>query len=249
MPSSESPTMDPLELARSMATELVSLGTSRPVAVAVDGPDGSGRAALADRVAAVCWSQGRPAIRISGEDFLHSRPIRYRRGSDSPVGFFEDSFDDAAFRQLVLAPLTDGDRRIVRRIRDPRTDAPVDSPAEPVADGTLVIVDGSFLLRRSLQEYWGLKVFLTLTEVERVRRADDCERQAEEGGDGVAADHRQRRARGFALYLDQDDPEGAADIVIDTTDGLRPVPLRWPRHPRVGHRERPSSAGYRSSHR
>ena len=44
----------------------------------------------------------------------------------------------------------------------------------------------------------------------------------------ATADRSTRRARGFALYLDRDDPGEAADIVIDTTDAQRPVPIRWP---------------------
>ncbi len=230
--------MDPLELAQAIATELDAGVRNRPVTVAIDGPDGSGASALADRVAQVCRSRGRPVVRITGEDFLRPRHIRYRRGTDSPVGFLEDTFDDDAFRQLVLEPLNGGDGRIVQKIRDPRTDTPVDSPAVSVDRDALVLVDGTFLLRRSLRDYWGLRVLLAVDD-ERVARAAHREQMVEEGADGVVADHRQRRARGFALYLERDDPESVADIVIDTTDDLRPVPLRWLRPPGVGVRTGP----------
>jgi len=221
-----------------MATELDAGTRNRPVTVAIAGPDGSGASALADRVAAECRSRGRPVVRITAEDFLQPRHIRYRRGNDSPVGFLEDTFDDAAFRQLVLEPLTGGDRRVVERIRDPRTDAAVDSPAVFVDADALVLVDGTFLLRRSLRDYWGLRVLLAVDD-DRVARAADREQMVEEGADGVVADHRRRRARGFALHLEQDNPEAVADIVIDTTDALRPVPLRWPRPPGAGVRTGP----------
>ncbi len=195
--------------------------------VAVDGPAGSGGSALADRLAAACQSRGRPVIRISGDDFLRPRHIRHRRADDSPVGFTEDTLDDAALRQLVLEPLTNGDRRIVTRIRDPRTDALIDSPAVLVDGDTLVLVDGTFLLRRSLRDYWDLRVLLAVDDA-RVARTDDRVPMSERGAGGEVGDHRQRRARGFTRYLEQEDPGAVADIVIDTTDALRPVPLRWP---------------------
>jgi hypothetical protein len=44
---------------------------------------------------------------------------------------------------------------------------------------------------------------------------------------GSAGDQVLHRARGYALYLEQDDPAGVADIVIDNSDPLRPVPIRW----------------------
>jgi uridine kinase len=200
--------MDPLELAKVMATELESFGRTRPVTMAVDGPVGSGTAVLADRVATVCRSWGRSVFRISGDDFL------------------EDTLDDAALRRLVLEPLARGDRRVVRRIHDAELDAPVDSPTEVVPDDALVIVDGSFLLRSSLRSLWDLGVLLEVTE--RIRPQGGTDRMIGAGPTGSAGEQGVRQARGYALYLEREDPAGKADIVIDNSDARRPVPIRWP---------------------
>jgi uridine kinase len=220
--------MDPLELAKVMATELESFGRTRPVTMAVDGPVGSGTAVLADRVATVCRSWGRSVFRISGDDFLHPRRIRDRRGNDSPEGYLEDTLDDAALRRLVLEPLARGDRRVVRRIHDAELDAPVDSPTEVVPDDALVIVDGSFLLRSSLRSLWDLGVLLDVAETERIRPRGRSDRMIGAGPTGAASEEALRQARGYALYLEREDPAGKADIVIDNSDGRRPVPIRWP---------------------
>jgi uridine kinase len=211
--------MDPFELVKALAAELDPMDRGRPVTVAIDGPDGSGRSTLADRLAAACRSQGRPVVRIAEQDFLQPHRIRDRRGSEDAEGFFEDTFDYAALRHLVLAPLTDGDRSVVRRIRDPSTDDPVYVPAEQVPENAVVIVDGPFLLRKALRGYWSLGVLLETAPFGPEGTGQD---------DGATADRSTRRARGFALYLDRDDPGEAADIVIDTTDAQRPVPIRWP---------------------
>ncbi len=211
--------MDPLELVKALAAELDSLDRSRPVTVAIDGPDGSGRSTLADRLAAACRSRGRAVVRIDEEDFLQPHRIRDRRGSEDAEGCFQDTFDYAALRQLVLEPLTDGDRGVIRRIRDPSTDEPVYVPAEQVPEDAVVIVDGPFLLRKALRGYWSLGVLLEAAAVGPVGAGQD---------DGAGAHRATRRARGFALYLDRDDPGAVADIIIDTTDAQRPVPIRWP---------------------
>jgi uridine kinase len=210
--------MDPLELVKALAAELDPLGRAQPVTVAIDGPDGSGRSSLADRLAAACRDRGRPVVRIAEQDFLQPHRIRDRRGSENAEGFFEDTFDYAALRHLVLEPLTDGDRAVVRRIRDPSTDDPVHVPTEPVPEDAVVIVDGPFLLRKALRGYWSLGVLLETAAFD----------PAGTGRDDRATADRSRRARAFALYLDRDQPGGAADIIIDTTDAQRPVPIRWP---------------------
>jgi uridine kinase len=220
--------MDPLELVKLMANELESFGRTRPVTMAVDGPVGSGTASLADRVATVSRSRGRSVIRISGDDFLHPRRIRDRRGDDSPEGYLEDTLDDAALRRLVLEPLARGDRRVVRRIHDPELDAPVDSPSEVVPDDALVIVDGSFLLRSSLRSLWDLGVLLDMAQRERIRRPGRLDRMIGAGPTGPVGEQGIRQARGYALYLEREDPSGDADIVIDNSDPRRPVPIRWP---------------------
>jgi uridine kinase len=220
--------MDPLELARALAGELDSFDRGQAVALAIDGPDGSGKSTLAHHVAQTCRSWGRPVLRIDVDDFLQPRRIRYRRGNDSPEGFVEDTFDYMAMRRLVLEPLENGHRRIVRRIYDTETDTPVDSPAEQVPDGAIVVVDGCLLLRTALRSYWTLGVLLEVAEDQEVRGAAEPGPGAAAGADGLRAKHRTRRSRGFALYLERDDPAAVADIIIDNTNVRRPVPIRWP---------------------
>ena len=218
--------MDPLELAKELATELEALDRRRPATVAVDGPDGSGTSTVADQLAAVIRSRGRAVVRLHSDEFLRPRRTRDRRGNNSPEGFLEDTVDIAAIRQLVLEPLARGDQRIVPRIHDPGPDAPVNPHFEEVPDDAVVIMDGQLLLRKGLREDWSLRVVLTIDEDERRRRAGP-----RPPGDRTAAagsDIHLGRVRGFDLYLERDDPVSAADIVIDTTNPDRPVPIRWP---------------------
>lgn len=228
VPANESPSMDPLELAKELATELDALDRRRPSTVAIDGPDGSGTAVVADRLAAAIRTRGRTVVRLHSHEFLRPRRIRDRRGNDSPEGFLEDTVDVAAIRQLVLEPLARGERRIIPKIHDPGPDAPVDPHFEEVPDDAVVIMEGQLLLRKGIREDWSLRVELTISEEERLRRVGQGLPASQVPAEGAESDRNHRRARGFALYLERDDPVAAADIVIDTTNPERPVPIRWP---------------------
>lgn len=56
-------------------------------------------------------SESRPVVRIQADSFLNPRAVRYRRGRFSAEGYLHDTYDFAALRSNVLAPLRVGDRR------------------------------------------------------------------------------------------------------------------------------------------
>jgi uridine kinase len=70
-----------------------------PARIGVDGVDAAGKTTLADELA------GRlpEAARLSADDFLQPPVERYRQGRESPMGYYEDSFDHVALRAAVLA--------------------------------------------------------------------------------------------------------------------------------------------------
>lgn len=72
-----------------------------PARVAVDGIDAAGKTTLADELAGVVPG----AARVSADEFLRPERERYRRGRESPEGFYEDSFDHERLRAAVLAEM------------------------------------------------------------------------------------------------------------------------------------------------
>jgi len=119
-------------------------GLRRPARVAIDGVDAAGKTTLARELAALLPG----AIRISADDFLRPPAERYRRGRDSPEGYYLDSFDHAALRSAVLAQ-----------------------------EG-LVLVDGIFLLRPELNDLWTFRIFVHAPleiSIERAIRRDGPE--------------------------------------------------------------------------
>jgi uridine kinase len=104
--------------------------------IAVDGIDCAGKTTFADALARLIQ-----ATRISVDDYLRPTEDRYRRGPDSPEGYFLDSFDYARFREAILG-----------------------------AEGT-VVADGVFLQRPELDDLWALRIWIEIDFEQALERA------------------------------------------------------------------------------
>ncbi len=87
------------------------------VIVAIDGPDAAGKTTLADTLA---QQVARPALRVSIDDWHNPREVRLRRGDESPVGYYMDSFDYEASRVTFCT----------RSVREPAGSRPPASTSE-----------------------------------------------------------------------------------------------------------------------
>ncbi len=190
------------------------------VLVAVDGPDGAGKTCFADELAATVDRHGRPVLRVSADDFHHVQEIRYRRGRDSPVGFWLDSYDYDRFIADVLAPLGPGGGGRYRPFaHDVETDAVLDPPWRAAPPGSVVIVDGLFLHRDELVGYWDFSVFLDVpfeVTAERMRVRDGPSPAPRPTGINRYVDGQQ-------IYYRECSPHTRATLVVDNTDIDRPM--------------------------
>lgn len=189
------------------------------VRVAVDGVDGAGKTMLADELAAVLRSRGRDVVRISADNFLNPRAVRYARGRASPEGFWLDSYDYPALRANVLAGMeAGGSRRYRTAVHDLATDTPLDLPEQQAPAGAVLLLDGLFLHRDELRDCWDLSIFLDVPFAETARRM-----AARDGTDpdpsspGIA-----RYVEGQRLYFRACNPAARATLVVDNTDLAAP---------------------------
>lgn len=123
--------------------------------VGIDGPDGAGKTYFADELAALLRAQRRSVVRVSLDDFHNTRDVRYRRGRDSPEGFWADSYNYERFHIDVIAPFSPGGSRTYRTAaHDLATDAILNPVPRSAAPGTVLIVDGIFLHRNEFAATW-----------------------------------------------------------------------------------------------
>ena len=210
-------------MVRAVATRVPDAAGDDCVRVAVDGPDGAGKTRFADELADALRAAGRPVVRVSIDGFHHPRAVRYRRGRDSPEGFWLDSYDYARFRADVLDPLgAGGSRRYRPAARDVATDTALNPDELRAEPNSVLVVDGIFLQRPELADAWELVVFLDVPFTETARR------MAVRDGTDPDPDHpRTRRyVEGQRLYYAACDPRQRADVLVDNTDFDSPRVLR-----------------------
>jgi uridine kinase len=193
------------------------------VRVGVDGPDGAGKTVFADDLAAVLRARDRPVVRISLDDFHHVRAVRYRRGRDSPEGFWRDSYNYARFRADVLEPLgPNGSRRYRAVAHDLVTDAILTPEPRLAPPGAVLVVDGLFLHRDELAGAWDMSVFLDVPFTVTARR------MARRDGTDPDPDHADlhRYVEAQRIYFSACAPGERATVLVDNTDFHRPRILR-----------------------
>jgi uridine kinase len=198
------------------------------VRVAIDGRDGAGKTTFADELAVVVQLGGRPVVRVSADDFHNVRAVRYRRGRDSPLGCWLDSYDYRRLRSDVIDPLGPGGSRRYRPVaHDLRSDELLEPAVLTAPAGAVLILDGMFLHRDELAGCWELSVYLDVPIDVTVQRL------ANRDGSSPDPEHRSLRRYLLAhqLYTAACSPRDRADFVIDNSMIDSPAILR---HRRTG---------------
>ena len=211
---------------RQLADVLEGLRRPHPARVAVDGVGASGKTVLADELAALLEA-ARPVIRASIDGFHRPRALRYERGSGSPEGYLDDSFDYEAVKENLLAPLgPGGDLRYRTAVFDFRTESLVESPVLTARKDALLIFDGVFLLRRELERYWDFAVFVDAGFDVTMDRALTRDLALFGSAEAVRERYETRYIPGERLYLERHAPRERADVVMVNDDPAN-ASLRW----------------------
>ena len=201
---------------------ILTLKHIRPLLVAVDGIDAAGKTMLAGELAAKLRGRGTQVIEASIDGFHNPRVIRYKRGAESPEGYYRDSFNLAALKILLLDPLKTGDLRYKAKAFDYTIDKGIVSPLVEAEPDSILVFDGVFTHQSELRGYWDYSIYLHIDEEESIRRG-----LIRNPGDEDEARRRYlvRYIAGQRLYQAEAEPRKHANIVIDNNDPENPMIL------------------------
>jgi len=212
---------------RTLAEAIIRIDLRHHIRVAIDGPDAAGKTTLGDELAALIQATGRPVIRASVDGFHRPRVARLTRGTESPEGYYRDSFDYPALHEVLLTPLGPGGHRRYRRaVFDHPTDSPLPYATEYAPHDAVLLFDGVFLLRPELIDAWDFRIFVTVPFEETVRRAVLRDRDLFGSEAIVRQRYAERYLPGQRIYLEEVRPESLADVMVDNADPQAPQ-LRW----------------------
>jgi len=148
-------------LLRKVSALILQIPCSHPMRVAIDGVDASGKTTFADQLAETLKRSSRQVIRASVDNFHNPEQIRRSKGSLSPEGFYQDSYNYPALIENLLLPLgPDGSRQYSTAVFDYRMDKPTDDDIKTAVEDAILLMDGIFLLRPRLLPYWDLTIYL-----------------------------------------------------------------------------------------
>jgi uridine kinase len=180
------------------------------VRVGVDGALTADTALLAEAIAGAVADTGRPVVRVSRDGFVRPRSVRLELGADDADAGWERWYDDGALRREVLDPLAAGGAmQLLPVLWDAERDRSARAARVPAAPGTVVVVDGPYLLRWELADAFDLVVHLAVSPAGLARRCP--------------ADDLARVAGSWARYLDQTNPAERASYVVRLEDSRHPA--------------------------
>ncbi len=212
-----------MPLPKQIAHLISHLQQDKPILVAFDGVDTSGKTTLANSVYDCLKRDSKNTVQISIDCFHHPKEIRLQKGDLSPEGFFNDSFNIEKILEYVLIPVKEEKPFLTTGLYDYRSEQQIEPAKIPVTPDLIVLFDGIFLNRDELFPYWDLSIFLDVTFETVLKRA--IVRDADYFGsvDEVIRRYQKRYIPGEELYLSTCSPKDRAHIVIDNNNWDHPV--------------------------
>ncbi|MFC2093599.1 hypothetical protein ACFLSV_06835 [Bacteroidota bacterium] len=185
----------------------------------MDGVDAAGKTSLAYELRKVLLEKKQNVTRASIDGFHNPGYIRYKRGKDSPEGYFYDSFNYDALIENLLMPLgPDGNLNYKTSIFDFRTDSETYSPTQTAHRNSILLFDGVFLLRHELIDYWDYKIFVDVDFEVSLRRATRRDKELFGSESSACERYFKRYIPGQKIYLNTVNPKTLADVVVKNNE-------------------------------
>jgi uridine kinase len=175
----------------------------RVTRIGIDGVDGAGKTRLAEELAQELTARGRPAVRITLDQFEQPTAERYARGDLSPQGYYLDAFDLERFREHVLS---------VGGLPD-----------------VVVVVDGVFLQRPELAGLWDATVWVEAELEVAAERGAERNRVWFDSLDETHERYRVRYMPAQRRYVEEQRPHERATFVLRNSDLAEPELVRQQR--------------------
>ncbi len=143
----------PDRLVDALADRVVRRRSAGPIGalcIGVDGPTEIGAEALADRWADRLGALGIPVVRASTSWWWRPSALRLEWGHQDVEALLHGWVDRAALIRELIDPVRHPPRGYLTRLRDPATDRSVRQLPAAALPGTVLLLDGAFLLAARL---------------------------------------------------------------------------------------------------
>ncbi|MBO3464211.1 nucleoside/nucleotide kinase family protein [Aetokthonos hydrillicola] len=207
------------ELIKIIVTEIEKLQLEHPVRVGVSGITASGKSTLAQEIALEIVSRGYPCIKASIDDFHHPKKVRYSEALSLAHAYYKNAHDYDALIERLLKPLGKGGSLIYQtQSLDLETDIPVNPEPQVASINTILVVDGTFLFKEKLNDYWDFRIFVE-TDFEIALKRGIQRDQARLGGElSTEKRYLERYHKASKMYINDCHPISKAQVIVNNND-------------------------------
>lgn len=192
--------------------------------IGINGIDGSGKTEFTKALKVFLEAKGFVVHVVHVDDFHFEKAKRYQGRENPGELFYYESFNFDKLRNEVLIPLT-RDGKLEKRLKllDLESDTYSLVRDYNIQAGQVVIVEGVFLFRLDLVDYFNLRVFLTVSEEESIKRALNRDKHLSQNE--IPQRYREKYLAGQRIYFKEDDPLSNVDLLVDNNDYESPTIL------------------------
>lgn len=208
-----------IELLNTISQYILFLQLYHPIRVGVDGITASGKSTFVRELSNLLHQSQQKVITTTLDGFHNPRVQRYARGRESAEGYYYDSYNYNEIIKHLLIPLGEGGNLFFKtQVFDLKTDEPTELEPTVAFSDSILVVDGSFALRRELQDYWDVRIYLSVDYNIAEERA--AIRDAAAFGSATEAKRiTQTRYHGaHKIHLEMAKPMDVATFVVDNND-------------------------------
>jgi uridine kinase len=199
----------------------LAINGDRPIVVGINGVDGAGKTELTRALQLALSNSKVPVTAVHLDNFTNPAEIRHS-SKDAADNYFNSTFDIVGLREGLLDPIMQGRLpKVEFEHADPtHHQNTIKHNYKVESSPSVVLVEGVFLFRAELVNYFDYRIFLRMPLETMLNRALD--RDVPKFGLKALVKYSRKYMPAQKKYLDEINPEMLADIIIDCQDWEHP---------------------------
>lgn len=200
---------------------ILKLELKHAVRVGIDGITASGKSTFSRELADILRLSNREIISTTLDGFHNPRSRRHERGRESAEGYYYDAYDYSSIVEQLLSPLgPTGSLQYRTQVFDLVKDVADRSEAKSATLNSILVVDGSFALRRELCDYWDVRIYLDVDFTIAEKRASIRDAAVFGSSDKARNVTRIRYHGAHKIHMAEAQPKESAHFVVLNSEPL-----------------------------
>lgn len=184
----------------------------RTLIVGIDGAGGAGKSTISDTLEKELRSEGYNVAVFHIDDMIHPRAVRYNDDYPQWEQYYYLQWRYDYFMREVISPIREGRSLGPIELYDKENDS-YKTVLSDIPAGSIVIVEGVFLLRSELEGAFDVTVYIDVSKEERLERV--LKRDGYIGdSEAILKKYNERYFPAEDHYFEECSPKEKADIII-----------------------------------